>query len=73
LTVWCWVRSTKTGHRFDVPLQRLDHLEAIGAVAEIPGRRREHREARRPKHFVGLDGRRATPATPAARPADTEE
>jgi hypothetical protein len=67
VTVWCWVRDLSTGHRYDIPLQRLDHLEAIGAVREIPGRRRRAAAARMPKHFVGKDGRRAAPAT---RPAD---
>lgn len=39
MTLWCWVRDLSTGHRYDVPIGRLDYLEAIGAVEEIPGRR----------------------------------
>jgi len=68
VTIWTWVRSVKTGHRFDVPLQRLDLLLARGAVEEIPGRRRRAYEARRPKRFVDLAGRRANPRP--RRPAD---
>lgn len=72
MTVWCWVRSTATGARFDIPLERLDHLEAIGAVVEIPGRRRRAHSARDPKPLVAL-GRPRSRRNPASRPADTEE
>jgi hypothetical protein len=54
MTIWCWVRDTTTGHRYDIPLDRLDTLEARGAVVEIQGRRREATQPRRPKHFVRL-------------------
>jgi hypothetical protein len=54
MTIWCWVRDTATGHRYDIPLDRLDALEARGAVVEIPGRRRDAIQPRRPKHFVRL-------------------
>jgi hypothetical protein len=60
MTIWCWVRDLRTGHHYDVPLGRLDHLEAVGAVREIPGRRRRAHAARHPKPFVDK-GRRAKP------------
>lgn len=70
MTIWCWVKDLATGHRYDVPLQRLDRLEEIGAVREIPGRRRRAAAPRPAKHFRHLDGRRGTPR-PAPSPADT--
>jgi len=72
VTVWCWVKSLATGHRFDIPLERLDHLEAIGAVQEIPGRRRRAHSARNPKPLIPLGGR-GHAGNPASRPAETEE
>lgn len=72
MTVWCWVKSLGTGHRFDIPIDRLDHLEAIGAVVEIPGRRRRAHSARPPKPLVPLGASRPR-RNPASRPAETEE
>lgn len=54
MTIWCWVRDTRTGHHFDVPLQRLDLLLDRDAVVEIPGRRRYAHAARMPKPFRDL-------------------
>jgi hypothetical protein len=71
VTVWCWVRDLSTGHRFDIPVSRLDQLEAAGAVEEIPGRRRTAHHPRKPKHFRRLDGRRAQYRPP--RRLTTEE
>lgn len=39
MTIWCRVRSLRTGHHYDVPIERLDALAAAGRVEEIPGRR----------------------------------
>jgi len=47
MQVFAWCQSTATGHRFSVPIRRLDHLTAIGAVTEIEGRR--HTAAKPPK------------------------
>jgi hypothetical protein len=63
MTTWCWVQDTSTGHRYDVSLQRLARLEAIGAVREIPNRRRRARFARPAKHFRALGARSKSPAT----------
>lgn len=54
MTIWCWVRDLSTNHRYDVPIGRLDHLEAIGAVEEIPGRRIRAANPRRSKVFRPL-------------------
>lgn len=68
MTVWCWVKDLATKHRFDIPIQRLDHLEAIGAVREIPGRRRRSANPRPAKPFRPL-GERASHARSGRRPA----
>lgn len=39
MTVWVRVRDLRTGHHYDVTLDRLDLLLARAAVEEIPGRR----------------------------------
>jgi len=66
--IWCWVSDLATRHRYDIPLQRLDHLEAIDAVREIPGRRRVSAGPRPAKHY--RDMRSLRPATRPAKPKE---
>ena len=53
--IWCWVKSLRTGHRFDIPLSRLDVLEARGALSFIADQ-----DAGTKGIFVDFFGRKAS-------------